>query len=878
MAKRLSPRYDHTEVEKGKYDAWLKHDLFKTGDKSKPAYCIVIPPPNVTGKLHIGHTTDESIQDMLIRYKHLKGYDALYLPGMDHAGIATQAKVEARLREQGISRYDLGREKFLEQAWAWKKEYADTIHAQWAKEGLMLDYSRERFTLDEGLSAAVKEVFVRLYRKGLIYKGKRIVNWDPVQKTALSNIEVIYEETESKMYYFKYVFENSDEYLTVATTRPETMFGDVCVVVNPRDPRYKNVVGKKVYNPANGDLLPIIADEYVDIEFGTGAMKCTPAHDPNDFAISERYHLKRLICMNTDGTMNELCGKYVHMDRMECRDALVNDIDKAGLLIKIEKHINQVGYSERSHAVVEPYLSDQWFVKMRPLADQALEFQKTKDKIKFFPERFEKTFTNWMVGVEDWCISRQLWWGHRIPAYYNKKTGEIYVDKVPPKDIENWEQDPDVLDTWFSSALWPFSTLGWPEKTEDMERYFPTDVLVTAYDIIFFWVARMIFQSLEFTKEKPFKHCLIHGLIRDSEGRKMSKSLGNGIDPMEVIDEYGADALRWFLTTSASPGLDMRYSEEKIVAAWNFINKIWNAARFVMLNLGDDYKPSPIKYDELTDVDKWILNRFNAAVASIDENMEKYEFVVAGTYLYNFIWDDFCSWYIELAKVNLNGADEKVKEQTRSVLYYVLDSITKLIHPFMPFVSEEIYQTLHNDDNIFVINDKWPEAYRYGTKQDRTGGMEIVIEAIKRIRNYKSENKMAPNAKISIEMYAEDADMKQEIERNAVYLKRFGFVESFTISEKRTNNEAGAFFTIAKGVDMFIPLKGNIDIDAEIKRLETELARLEAELQRSKSLLGNAKFVAKAPKAKVEQEKAKQADYAAQYQSVKAELESLKNN
>ncbi|MDD4066267.1 MAG: valine--tRNA ligase, partial [Bacilli bacterium] len=649
MSKELATKYDHLAVENGKYQKWLDHGCFKSGDKSKPGYCIVIPPPNVTGKLHIGHTTDESLQDMLTRYKRLKGFDALYLPGMDHAGIATQAKVEARLREKGISRYDLGREKFLEQVWAWKDEYANTIHEQWAKEGLCLDYSKERFTLDEGLSDAVKEVFITLYNKGLIYRGKRIINWDPVQRTALSNIEVIYEETESKMYYFKYVFEGSRDFLTVATTRPETMFGDVCVVVNPNDKRYKSAVGKKVINPANGDLLPIIADEYVDIEFGTGAMKCTPAHDPNDFAISEKYHLEKPICMNPDGTMNEICGKYKGMDRMVCRNTLVDDIDKSGLLIKIEKHINQVGYSERSHAIVEPYLSDQWFVKMEPLAKQALGFQQTADKIKFYPDRFEKIFTNWMTGIEDWCISRQLWWGHRIPAWYKKDTGEIYVGKEAPKDIENWDQDPDVLDTWFSSALWPFSTLGWPAKTEDLERYFPTDVLVTGYDIIFFWVARMIFQSLEFTKQKPFKDCLIHGLIRDSEGRKMSKSLGNGIDPMEVIDQYGADALRWFLTTSASPGLDMRYSEEKIQAAWNFINKIWNASRFVMLNLGDDFKPTEIKYNELTDVDKWIIARLNKTIESVDENMDKYEFVVVGTYLYNFIWDDFCSWYIELA-------------------------------------------------------------------------------------------------------------------------------------------------------------------------------------------------------------------------------------
>ncbi|MDD3422430.1 MAG: valine--tRNA ligase [Bacilli bacterium] len=876
MSKELATKYDHLAVENGKYQKWLDHGCFKSGDKSKPGYCIVIPPPNVTGKLHIGHTTDESLQDMLTRYKRLKGFDALYLPGMDHAGIATQAKVEARLREKGISRYDLGREKFLEQVWAWKDEYADTIHQQWAKEGLCLDYSKERFTLDEGLSDAVKEVFITLYNKGLIYRGKRIINWDPVQRTALSNIEVIYEETESKMYYFKYVFEGSKDFLTVATTRPETMFGDVCVVVNPKDKRYKSAVGKKVINPANGDLLPIIADEYVDIEFGTGAMKCTPAHDPNDFAISEKYHLEKPICMNPDGTMNEICGKYKGMDRMVCRNTLVDDIDKAGLLIKIEKHINQVGYSERSHAIVEPYLSDQWFVKMEPLAKQALDFQQTADKIKFYPDRFEKIFTNWMTGIEDWCISRQLWWGHRIPAWYHKDTGEIHVGKEAPKDIENWDQDPDVLDTWFSSALWPFSTLGWPAKTEDLERYFPTDVLVTGYDIIFFWVARMIFQSLEFTKQKPFKDCLIHGLIRDSEGRKMSKSLGNGIDPMEVIDQYGADALRWFLTASASPGLDMRYSEEKIQAAWNFINKIWNASRFVMLNLGDDFKPTEIKYNELTDVDKWIIARLNKTIESVDENMDKYEFVVVGTYLYNFIWDDFCSWYIELAKVNLSGADFKVKKQTQNVLYYVLDSITKLIHPFMPFVSEEIYQTLHNNDQIFIINDKWPKAYEYGAKDDSSQSIEMIIETIKRIRNYKSENKMLPNAKIAIKMVSKSLQRKEAIKRNAAYLKRFGFVDDLSIDDILDKSEDGAFFSVGNGIDMLIPLKGNIDTKVEKERLKLELLRLEAELKRSNAILNNKAFVAKAPAAKVEQEKAKLADYNSQYKSIKEKLDLLK--
>ncbi len=877
MAKQLSPKYDFKLVEAGKYQKWLDANLFQSGDKSKPAFCVVIPPPNVTGMLHIGHATDQSLQDMITRYKKLNGYDALYLPGMDHAGIATQAKVEARLRERGISRYDLGREKFVQQVWEWKKEYAEIIHSQWAKEGLMLDYSHERFTLDEGLSEAVTDVFVTLYNKGLIYRGKRIINWDPLQRTALSNIEVIYEATESLMYYFKYIFEDDcNNYLTVATTRPETMFGDVCVVVNPKDERYKKYIGKRVYNPANGKLLPIIADEYVDMEFGTGAMKCTPAHDANDFAISERHHLDKPICMNTDGTMNELCGRYQGMDRMECRDVLVKDMELRDEVIKIEKHPNQIGYSERSHAIVEPYLSDQWFVKMEPLAKQALDFQQTADKINFYPPRFEKIFTNWMNEIEDWCISRQLWWGHRIPAWYHKETGEIYVGKTVPKDLENYIQDEDVLDTWFSSALWPFSTLNWPDiSSSDYLRYFPTDVLITGYDIIFFWVARMIFQSLEFTKQKPFKDVLIHGLIRDPQGRKMSKSLGNGVNPIDEINKYGADALRWFLTTSSSPGLDMRYSDEKMESSWNFINKIWNASRFVMMNLEDEFEASEIVYDELNDIDKWIIDRLNVTLASVDENMNKYEFVVVGTYLYNFIWDDFCSWYIELAKVNLNSDNETSKLQTKNVLFYILDAITKMINPFMPFVSEEIYQTLHNDETKFILQSNWPKAYAIGDKASSNRTIDLIIEMIKLIRNYKSENKLPPNAKVNLKLVITDLNLRESIAANKQYLQRFGFIDELSIVDLIDKSEKGAFFALS-GVEMLIPFAASINLDDEIKRLMTESTRMQQEIERCTKMLSNPGFINKAPQSKIEAEQIKLAEYKKKYTAIIGKIKSLK--
>jgi valyl-tRNA synthetase len=652
----MPTKYDPQSTEAGRYEWWLQGKFFEAQPESgKTPYSIVIPPPNVTGKLHLGHAWDTTLQDILIRMKRMQGYDALWLPGMDHAGIATQAKVEEKLRGEGITRYDLGREKFLEKTWEWKEEYAGHIRQQWAKLGLGLDYSRERFTLDEGLSEAVKEVFVKLYEKGYIYRGERIINWDPAAKTALSDIEVIHKEVEGAFYHMEYPLADGSGKLRVATTRPETMLGDSGVAVHPEDERYAHLIGKTVILPIVGREIPIVADDYVDKDFGTGVVKMTPAHDPNDFEVGNRHNLERILVMNEDGTMNNLAGKYAGMDRFECRKQIVADLQEAGVLVEIEPHTHQVGHSERSGAVVEPYLSKQWFVKMAPLAEEALKMQAEEDaKVNFVPARFENTYNRWMENIHDWCISRQLWWGHQIPAWYNNETGEVYVGKEAPADATNWTQDEDVLDTWFSSALWPFSTMDWPnEEAEMFKRYYPTNTLVTGYDIIFFWVSRMIFQGKEFTGERPFKDVLIHGLVRDAEGRKMSKSLGNGVDPMEVIEQYGADSLRYFLATGSSPGQDLRYSTEKVESTWNFVNKIWNASRFALMNMeGLTFEQIDLTGD-LSTADKWILTRLNETIERVTTLSDKYEFGEVGRELYNFIWDDFCSWYIEMAKLPL---------------------------------------------------------------------------------------------------------------------------------------------------------------------------------------------------------------------------------
>ena len=875
--KDLAPKYDPREVEEGRYQKWLDQDLFKpSGDKKAHPYSIVIPPPNVTGKLHLGHAWDTAIQDTLIRYKRMQGYDTLYLPGMDHAGIATQAKVEAKLRKQGKDRHEMGREAFIKQVWDWKDEYAGIIKSQWAKLGLSLDYSRERFTLDEGLSKAVRRVFVQLYNEGLIYRGEYIINWDPELQTALSDIEVIHQDDQGAFYHIKYPFADGSGFVEIATTRPETMFGDTAVAVAHGDERYKDIVGKELVLPLVGRHIPIIEDQHVDPEFGTGLVKITPAHDPNDFAVGNRHNLERINVMNDDGTMNENAGKYEGMDRFECREALVKDLKEQGYLLKVKPIVHSVGHSERSGVQVEPRLSTQWFVKMKPLADKVLENQKTAGKVNFVPKRFEQTLDHWMEDVHDWVISRQLWWGHRIPAWYNKKTGEMYVGENAPKDIENWKQDPDVLDTWFSSALWPFSTLGWPdENSADFKRYFPTNALVTGYDIIFFWVSRMIFQSLHFTHERPFNDVVLHGLIRDEQGRKMSKSLGNGVDPMDVIDQYGADALRWFLLNGTAPGQDTRYNPKQLASAWNFINKIWNAARFVIMNLPEDaqsaHMPDTAKFDL---ADGWIFDRLNHTVSEVIRLFDDYQFGEAGRELYNFIWNDFCDWYIEMAKVALNGNDQELKARKQDNLIWILDQILRLLHPIMPFVTEKLWLSMpHDGESIMVA--KYPEAHAEFKNEQARHDMAFLIEIIKAVRNIRTEVNAPLSSSIDIMIQLEDAKNERILTDNEDYVKNFLHPKELTISTQIAAPKL-AKTAVISGAQVFIPLADLVNVDDEIKRMEKEEKSLQAEVDRSTKKLGNQGFVAHAPEEVIAKEKAKKADYESQLESVRQRIEELK--
>jgi valyl-tRNA synthetase len=871
----MSTKYDPKSIENGRYEWWVQGKFFEAkGDKEKQPFTVVIPPPNVTGKLHLGHAWDTTLQDIITRMKRMQGYDVLYLPGMDHAGIATQAKVEQKLRSEGKSRYDLGREKFVEETWSWKEEYASHIRKQWAKIGLGLDYSRERFTLDEGLSQAVKEVFVSLYKKGLIYRGEYIINWDPSTKTALSDIEVIYKDVQGAFYHMRYPLADGTGHIEIATTRPETMLGDSAVAVHPEDERYNHLIGKTVILPIVGREIPIVGDDYVDIEFGSGAVKITPAHDPNDFEIGNRHQLDRILVMNEDGTMNERAGKYQGLDRFECRKQIVKDLQELGVLFKIEEHMHSVGHSERSGAVVEPYLSTQWFVKMQPLAAKAIELQEKEEKVNFVPERFEKTYLHWMENIRDWCISRQLWWGHRIPAWYHKETGEVYVDHEPPVDIENWEQDKDVLDTWFSSALWPFSTLGWPDKeAADFNRYFSTNVLGTGYDIIFFWVSRMIFQSLEFTGERPFKDVLIHGLVRDAEGRKMSKSLGNGVDPMDVIDQYGADALRYFLSTGSSPGQDLRYSNEKVESTWNFANKIWNASRFALMNMeGFTFEDIDLSGEKSVS-DRWILTRLNETIDTVTRLSDKYEFGEVGRALYNFIWDDFCDWYIEMAKLPLYGEDEQAKKTTRSILAYVLESTMKLLHPFMPFITEEIWQNLpHKGESITVAN--WPVVKPELTDNQAAQEMKLLMEMIRSVRNIRAEVNTPMSKKIKILIKTKDESILAIVEKNRSYIERFCNPEELQMG---TNLEAPekSMTAVITGLEIILPLKGLINIEEEVARLEKELDKLNKEVERVQKKLSNEGFIKKAPESVIEEERAKEKDYLEKRSIVQSRINEL---
>ncbi|MDM8184006.1 valine--tRNA ligase [Enterococcus cecorum] len=871
----LSSKYNPQEVEAGRYQEWLEKDLFKpSGDKKAKPYSIVIPPPNVTGKLHLGHAWDTTLQDMIIRQKRMQGYDTLWLPGMDHAGIATQAKVEAKLQEQGISRYDLGREKFVEQVWDWKEEYATHIREQWGKLGISVDYSRERFTLDEGLSKAVRKVFVSLYEKGLIYRGEYIINWDPKARTALSDIEVIHKDVEGAFYHMTYELADGSGTVEIATTRPETMLGDTAVAVHPDDERYQHLIGKNVILPIVNKEIPVVADTYVDMEFGTGVVKITPAHDPNDFEVGNRHDLPRVNVMNEDGTMNELAGKYAGMDRFEARKAIVKELEELGRLVKIEKMVHSVGHSERTGVVVEPRLSTQWFVKMAPLAKRAIENQETEDAVEFYPPRFNQTFLRWMENVHDWVISRQLWWGHQIPAWYHKETGEMYVGMQAPEDSENWVQDSDVLDTWFSSALWPFSTMGWPDTdNEDFKRYFPTNTLVTGYDIIFFWVSRMIFQSLEFTDSRPFKNVLIHGLIRDEQGRKMSKSLGNGIDPMEVIEKYGADALRWFLSNGSAPGQDVRFSYEKMDAAWNFINKIWNASRFVLMNV-EGMSAADLHLDGQKSVaDRWILTRLNETIEKVTHLFDRFEFGEAGRNLYNFIWDDFCDWYIEMSKETLYGDNPEAKRMNQAVLVYVLDNIVRLLHPIMPFVTEEIFSKLPTTTGSIVVA-SYPEVNEF-SDESAAEGMEVLKEVIRAVRNIRAEVNTPLSKAVTLLIQANDEKVQAFLTANQNYIMRFCNPDELVIATELAVPDM-AMSQVITGATIYLPLANLINLTEEIARLEKELAKLDGEVKRVQGKLANERFVSKAPQAVVEQERAKEADYLEKQQAVAQRIAQLK--
>jgi len=878
--KEIAKTYDPKQVEEKLYNKWMERDYFHAViDHDKEPFTIVIPPPNITGQLHMGHALDNTMQDILIRMKRMQGYCTLWLPGTDHASIATEAKIVEKMAEEGITKEDLGREGFLERAWKWKEQYGGRIVEQLKKLGSSCDWKRERFTMDEGLSKAVLEVFVRLYEKGLIYRGERIINWCPTCKTSISDAEVEYEEKDGNFWHIKYPVVGSDDYVEVATTRPETMLGDTAVAVHPEDERYKHLIGKKVLLPLMNREIPVIADTYVERDFGTGVVKITPAHDPNDFEVGIRHDLEIINVMNEDATINENGGKYAGLDRFEARRQVVEDLKALGLLVQVKPHRHNVGACYRCETTIEPRVSWQWFVKMKPLAEPAIEVVRN-GTVKFVPERFSKIYFNWMENIQDWCISRQLWWGHRIPAYYCQDCGEMMVSRTAPKECTkcgstNIKQDEDVLDTWFSSALWPFSTLGWPEETEDLKYFYPTNVLVTGYDIIFFWVARMIFSGLEQMGKEPFKYVLIHGLVRDALGRKMSKSLGNGIDPLDVIDKYGTDALRYALTIGTSPGNDMRFSEEKLEASRNFANKIWNAFRFVMMNFDEDVDFGKVDESEFTAADKWILSRINSVTREVTENLEKFELGIALQKIYDFIWDEFCDWYIELVKPRLYDREARGRLEALYVLNKVLANAMKLLHPFMPFITEEIYSHLITGDESIMIS-AWPgysDNVLYPAEEKQ---MEFIMDSVRGIRNIRAEMNVPAARKAKAIFVTEDSQIIDLIRNEKSTFGRLAGLSDIITQKTKEGIAQDAVAVVVNGAEIYLPLEDLIDMEKEIERLEKEKANLEMELERVNKKLSNEGFIAKAPADVINSEREKLNKYSDMYEKVKERLNTLK--
>jgi valyl-tRNA synthetase len=877
---KMAKIYDPKQVEDRLYKEWMDKGYFHAKiDSSKTPYTIVIPPPNITGQLHMGHALNNTLQDVLIRWKRMQGYCTLWLPGTDHASIATEAKIVEAMAKEGTTKEMVGREKFLERAWEWKRLYGGRIVEQLKKLGSSCDWERERFTMDEGLSRAVKEVFIRLYRKELIYRGERIINWCPKCSTSISDAEVEYEEQEGNFWHIKYPVKDRNEYIVVATTRPETMLGDTAVAVHPEDERYRHLVGKTVILPLMNREIPVIADEYVDMEFGTGAVKITPAHDPNDFEVGLRHDLQQIRVMNDDATMNENARQYEGMDRYETRNKIIEDLKHLDLLLKIEGHTHNVGICYRCGTIIEPIISKQWFVHMKPIAQPAIDAVKN-GIIKFVPERFAKIYYNWMENIQDWCISRQLWWGHRIPAYYCGDCGYMMVDHDMPESCpkcgsKNVEQDPDTLDTWFSSALWPFSTLGWPDDTRDLKYFYPTDVLVTGYDIIFFWVARMIFSGIEHMGREPFKYVFIHGIVRDAQGRKMSKSLGNGIDPLEVIDIYGTDALRFALIIGVSPGNDLRFSNEKVESSRNFANKIWNASRFVLMNFDEGLDFSKINEKIFTVADKWILSRINNITREVTENLEKFELGIALQKIYEFIWEEFCDWYIEIVKPRLYDKDSEKRLEAQYVLNYVMGNAMKLLHPFMPFITEEIYRHLINDDESIMIS-KWPqyrEDYNFAEDEKK---MALIMNAVKNIRNVRAEMNVPPSRKSKAIFVVPGVKEQEILLEGKGFFERLAGVSEAVIQTTKKGIPDNAVSSMIEGAEIYIPLEDLIDIEKEIERLEKEKANLEKELERSHKKLSNQGFISKAPAKVVEEERAKQIKYKEMYYKVVERLDGLR--